>query len=195
MYHVIRKIHLYSGMIILMFLMMYFVSGYMMVHRPWFMSPPPPGSITVRTANFEPVGGASTEQLAADAQRQLGLAGRIQFPQKQPPGMTRFWVNRPGVMARVDVPAGSKTAQVTTQRVGLVGTMIMLHKIAGYDREPVFDAYALFCDLSGLSMILFAVSGVYLWWRRTKKHFWGIVCLTASCAYTAGMMLYLAYAP
>lgn len=193
MYHFIRKIHLYCGLIILIYLMMYFVSGYMMVHRPWFLGPQPPP--VTRTAALAPSGDLPTEQLAAQVQQRLRLAGRIQFPQKQPAGMTRFWVNHPGTMTRVDIPAGQNAATVTTQRVGLVGTLIMLHKVSGYDRNLVFDAYALFCDLAGLSMILFALSGVYLWWKRVRNHAWGIVCLTASCAYAIGMMLHLSYAP
>jgi hypothetical protein len=193
MYHAVRKIHLYCGLIILAFLMMYFVSGYMMAHRPWFLSPGP--APTTRTATFQPGAGFTTEQLAAEVQKQLRLPGRIQFPQKQPAGMTRFWVNYPGTMARVDVPAGQRSVTVTTQRAGLVGTLIMLHKVNGYDGNLLFDACALFCDLAGLSMILFALSGVYLWWKRVKHHTWGILCLAASCAYAVGMMLYLAYAP
>jgi hypothetical protein len=193
MYHVVRRIHLYCGLIILAYLMMYFVSGYMMVHRPWFLSPSPPA--TTQTTAITPAGGSSTEQLAAQVQQQLGLPGRIQFPAKQPAGLTRFWVNHPGTMARVDIPAGQNVANVTTQRVGFVGTLIMLHKVSGYDRNLLFDAYALFCDLAGLSMLLFAASGVYLWWKRVKHRTWGILCLSASCAYAIGMMLYLAYAP
>ena len=34
MYNLLRKIHLYAGLIILMFLMMYFVSGYIMRIAP-----------------------------------------------------------------------------------------------------------------------------------------------------------------
>jgi hypothetical protein len=193
MYSVVRKIHLFCGLVILAFLMMYFVSGYIMVHRPWFMSAPPPP--TTQTASLESAGALPPEQLAAEVKNKLGLVGRVQFPQKQPADVTRFWVNRPGVMVRVDVPAGGHAVTVTTQRVGLVGTLIMLHKVRGYDGQLAFDACALFCDLAGLSMIVFALSGVYLWWKRAKKRLWGVLCLAASCAYAAGMMLYFAYAP
>jgi hypothetical protein len=194
MYHAVRKVHLYCGLVILAFLMMYFVSGYMMVHRPWFVSPPP--APTTQTAELDPGAAAlPAGQLAAEVRKKVGLVGRVQFPQKQPADLTRFWVNRPGRMVRVDVPAGGGVALITTQRVGLVGTLIMLHKVNGYDDQLLFDAYALFCDLAGLSMIVFAISGVYLWWKRVKRHGWGILCLTLSCVYAVGMMLYFAYAP
>jgi hypothetical protein len=34
MYNVLRKIHLHTGLILVVFLMMYFASGYVMAHRP-----------------------------------------------------------------------------------------------------------------------------------------------------------------
>ncbi|HEY2584337.1 MAG TPA: hypothetical protein VGI81_01080 [Tepidisphaeraceae bacterium] len=51
MYHLIRKIHLYAGLIIATFLTMYFVSGYTMAHRPWFLPPSPPA--TTRTVTLD----------------------------------------------------------------------------------------------------------------------------------------------
>jgi hypothetical protein len=192
MYNLIRKIHLYSGLIIVIFLMMYFVSGFMMVHRPWFVAAPP--APTTQTATLQSTGAQTNEQLAAAVQKQLGLPGRIQFPQKQPDNLLRFWVNHPGTMTRVDVSTRNSRIDLSTQRVGLVGTLIMLHKVAGYDSQPLFDAYAFFCDLAGTSMILFPISGIYLWWKTAKNHLWGILCLLASCGYAGGMMLYFAYA-
>ena len=94
----------------------------------------------------------------------------------------------------MDVYPQNHTVRLTTQRAGWIGTLIMLHKIAGYDNEPLFDVYAFCCDLAGLSMILFALTGVYLWWKRVKNHALGLVCLTASCVYGIGMLFYFAYA-
>jgi hypothetical protein len=93
------------------------------------------------------------------------------------------------------VPAREQQVYVITQRLNWVGTLIVLHKVEGYDGEILFNLVAFFGDLTGLSMIVFAISGVYLWWKRTKNRLWGVLCLIASCAYAAGMMLYLAYAP
>jgi hypothetical protein len=193
MYHLIRRIHLYSSLVIILFLMMYFVSGYMMIHGPWFHTSNHPQP--VQTAALESSADCPPEQVAANVKKQLHMVGRIQFPVTQPAGMTRFWINHPGTMARVDVSPSDKLIRISTVRTGLIGTLVMLHKIAGYDDIPLYDLYAVFSDLSGVSMILFALSGVYLWWMRTKNHFWGILCLAASCAYAAGIMLYLAYAP
>jgi hypothetical protein len=192
MYNVVRKIHLYTGMVILIFLMMYFASGYIMAHRPWFVPPSPPPS--TRTVALDADASRSPRQIAANVKKELVLPGRIQFPQKQPADETLFWTVRPGSMIRVDVVPRNHIVRLTTQRVGWIQTLIMLHKVAGYDNEPLFDLCALFSDLAGLSMILFAFTGVYLWWKRVKNHALGIAFLVASCAYAIGMMLYFAYA-
>ena len=196
MYNVFRKIHLYSGLIILVYVMMFYVSGYIMTHRPWFLGAPAPA--TTRTAVLEPgLLRLSNEQLAANLQKQLGLSGGIQFPLGQPPNLIRFFVIRPGTTVRVDVSTQDKLIRVITQRYGLVGTLIVLHKIEGYRARNglLSNASVFFGDLAALSMIAFAISGVILWWKSVKNHFWGSVCLIASCVYAAGMMLYFAYAP
>lgn len=195
MYNLYRKIHLYSGLILLMYVMMFYVSGYMMTHRPWFLGAP---ATTTRTAVLEPgLLRLSNEPLAANLQKQLGLAGGIQFPLAQPPNLIRFFVIRPGTTVRVDVSSQDKLIRVITQRYGWVGTLIVLHKIEGYHaRNGLLSNASVFVgDLAALSMILFAITGVILWWKSVKNHFWGSVCLIASCGYAAGMMLYFAYAP
>ena len=36
MYHIIRKIHLYCSLTIVVFLIMYILTSYMMIHHEWF---------------------------------------------------------------------------------------------------------------------------------------------------------------
>jgi len=195
MYILYRRIHLYTGLIILIYVMMFYVSGYIMTHRPWFLGAP--GPTTTRTAALEPgLLRLSNEQLAANLQKQLGLAGGIQFPLGQPPNLIRFYVIRPGTTMRVDVSTQDKLIRVITQRYGWAGTLIVLHKIEGYHARNglLSNASVFFGDMAALSMIVFAITGVILWWKRVKNHFWGSVCLIASCGYAAGMMLYFAFA-
>jgi hypothetical protein len=193
MYHLIRRIHLYANLVLVLFLMMYFVSGYMMIHTGWFSTSNHPEP--VQTAALESSANRPVEKVAVDVKKQLHMVGRIVFPTTQPPGMTRFWITHPGTITRVDIVASENLMRIYTVREGFIGVLIMLHKICGYDDKALYNFCTLFCDLSGLAMIVFALSGVYLWWKRTKHHFWGIVCLTSSCVYAAGVMLYLAFAP
>jgi hypothetical protein len=118
MYNTIRRIHLYTGLIVLVFLMMYFISGYVMIHRPWF--------------------------------------------------------------------GGQQSASVVT--------LNKLHRVHGYGGGFVRNAFVLCNDLASFACILFALSGVYLWWKTAQAKLWGILCLAISCAYGFGMIVYLALA-
>ncbi|MEA3227320.1 MAG: hypothetical protein U9Q07_15325 [Planctomycetota bacterium] len=44
-------------------------------------------------------------------------------------------------------------------------------------------------DAVAVSMWLWPVSGVYLWWRRTRKPVLGVVCLVAGLLSFAGLVV------
>ena len=197
MYNVIRKIHLYSGLVILVFLMMYFVSGYVMIHRPWFggQSGKPPADVRTETlAGY--TGPREPEALAAYVVERFQLRGRANVPPpaRQPQKSVRFNVVRPGTIQQVDVPHDGDAVVITTTRENLAGVLVQLHRVHGYGGGLLWNAFVLFNDLASASCILFALSGVYLWWKTAKRKIWGVLCLSASCAYTLGTILYLMYA-
>ena len=195
MYSVIRKIHLYSGLVILVFLMMYFVSGYVMIHRPWFGGksgkPPPPDVRTESLAGYS--GPREPDALAAHVVERFRLHGRANIPPtaRQPQKSVRFNVVRPGTIQQVDIPHDGDAVIITTTRENLAGVLVQLHRVHGYGGGAVWNAFVLFNDLASFSCILFALSGVYLWWKTAKRKIWGALCLGASCAYTIGTILYL----
>jgi uncharacterized iron-regulated membrane protein len=58
--------------------------------------------------------------------------------------------------------------------------MHFLHFRMGYG-QPYFAhiTWAVTVDAVAVSMFLWVISGVYLWWRRTRKLLIGFVCLVA----------------
>jgi hypothetical protein len=81
--------------------------------------------------------------------------------------------------------------KITTTRENLAGVLVQLHRVHGYGGGPIWNAFVLFNDLASASCIVFAFSGVYLWWKTAKRKIWGVLCLTTSCAYTVGTIVYL----
>ena len=74
MYDTIRRIHLYTGVGLLAFVVMYFFTGYALIHGDWF-----PRGEPVKSTREEPLAtaiGASPEEYSAVLQRQFGLAGK-----------------------------------------------------------------------------------------------------------------------
>src|SRR5688572_17263589 len=185
MYDVVRKIHLYAGLVVLVFLMMYFASGYVLIHREWFggqRGKPDPATATASIA------GLASREPHAIAEH-LNLHGRVTVPPKQPSDAVRFNVFRPGTTLQVEVPHAGDAARVTTVRENLAGVIVHLHRIHGYGGGPIWNTFVLFNDLASFSCILFALTGVYLWWKTAKRKALGFACLFASCAYTITMIL------
>jgi hypothetical protein len=192
MYNAIRKIHLYTGLIVLVFLMMYFVSGYVLIHRNWFggqRNKPDPTTVTQSLADY--TGPRQPRPLADYVADRFALRGRINVPPVQPNHAIRFNIFRPGAVHQVEIPHDGDTVTITTLRENLAGILVHLHRIHGYGGGWFWNAFVLFNDLASFSCILFAVSGVYLWWKTAKQKLWGFLCLGASCAYGVGMILYL----
>ena len=195
MYHAIRKVHLYCGLTVLVFLMMYFVSGYIMIHRPWFGGQdgkPPPAVHTESLAGFS--GPRTPHAVAAYIINHFDLHGRLNIPppEKQPANGIRFTVFRPGTTHQVDVPHDGDAVTIRTTRENVPGVLVQLHRVHGYGSGGwLFNTYVFLNDLASASCIVFALTGVYLWWKTAKRKIWGALCLAASCAYGVGMIAYL----
>src|SRR5947208_8087109 len=73
MYQFFRQVHLFTGLLLLVFVLMYFFTGYVMIHGKWFGPNEPKTS--VETNSFPLVANESDADLARRLQRQFGLSG------------------------------------------------------------------------------------------------------------------------
>ena len=193
MYDVFRKIHLYSGLTLLAFVVMYFVTGYVLIHGDYFPRGEP--AVTTREEALSSAPGASPEEFSALLQRQFDLPGKRQPPQRKKDGSWRFEYFRPGLLHEATVgPAGDR---VTIKRsdFGAAQTLVGFHRLHGYGGGWVYDLWMVVFDLASFSMILFAVTGIYLWYKLTKRHALGWAMLGTSFAFAIGTVLYLVHAP
>jgi hypothetical protein len=188
MYDTIRKLHLYTGLVVMAFLMMYFASGYVIVHRPWFGGEAARPAATVRSESLAGYAGDRSPHAIA---RQFGLSGRVAAAQDAK-GVVRFNVVRPGTIRQIEIRGDDVT--ITTRPENAAGVLAQLHRVHGYGGGWAWNSVAVFSDLSGVACIGFALSGVYLWWKTAKRKIWGVLCLAISIAYGGGMVLYLMYA-
>ena len=192
-YEVIRKIHLYTAFVLLAFVLMYFVTGYVLIHNEWFPRSEP--KVATREEALAPSPGASPEQMSVDLQRHFDLPGKRSEPKHNRDGSWKFQYVRPGTTCEAVVnPAGDR---VTIKRTdfGAAQTMIGFHRLHRYGGGWVYDLWMVLYDLASVSMILFAASGVYLWYKLTRRRLLGWVLLAAGLGFTAGTMVYLVHAP
>jgi hypothetical protein len=193
MYDTIRRIHLYTGVGLLAFVVMYFVTGYVLIHSNFF-----PGSQPVKTTREEQLTaapGASAEEYSALLQQQFSLAGKRQPPKQMGDGAWKFEYVRPGITHEAVVPKAGGRVRITTSQHGTRQVMVQFHRLHGYGGGWMYDVWMVLYDLASASMIVFALSGIYLWYKLTKRRALGWALLAVSFTFTAGTMIYLVHAP
>jgi hypothetical protein len=192
-YDLIRRIHLYAGLTLLAFVLMYFVTGYVIIHHDWF-----PSAEASRTTREEPLSaapGAGVEEYSAILQRQFNLAGKRQPPSRGKDGSWKFVYVRPGRTCEAVVPAAGNVVRITRSDLSTAATLVGFHRLHGYGGGWVYDVWAVVYDLTSAAMILFAVSGIYLWYKLSRRRLLGWLFLAASFGFAAGTVVYLISAP
>jgi hypothetical protein len=192
MYTLIRKVHQFTGLMLLAFVVMYFVTGYVIVHHEWFGGEPP-----VKTTRTETLRGSlpsDADEAAAALQEMFALNGMRYAPVRRGDGTWRFSYRRPGVDNEAVVSADGRSVKITETRRDGVGTLVGLHRLHGYRGGWAYCAWAVMYDLASMAMIVFAITGVYLWYKLTTKRTLGWVMLGVGCLYTIVMVVYLVHA-
>jgi hypothetical protein len=195
-----RDLHLYLGLFISPFVLVFAISVIFLVHK-WV----PGSSAPVQTStasglelppNFETMKGP--EQIAGARQilGQLGVKGEI-WNLRQIPRERRFviTVNVPGVTTDVDVRVESRSATVSRRSPGVWDAMVYLHKMPGPHLVAIrgnsffMSAWRWLADATVYLILFITVSGVYLWAVLRSERHTGLTLLAAG-ALTMGGMIY-----
>ena len=193
MYETIRKTHLYTGLSLLTFVVMYFVTGWFMIHGSWF-----PASELRRSTRLEVLSGVpemSPEACAAYLQDRFDLRGKPAPPQQMKDGRWRYRYAHPGVAYEVTLSAGRDSAQIVRTEEPFLRLMNSYHRLRGYGEGGFYSLWSLLYDLASAALILFAISGIYMWYKLTRRRWPGWLLLGLSFGYTVATMIYLVHAP
>jgi hypothetical protein len=189
MYQLVRRIHLFTGLGLLLFILMYFVTGYVIIHGPWFGKTDP--AVSVRTEPLAAPSGLSETQLAAYLQERFDLRGQPGAPNRRGDGSVRFTFGRPGTAIEAVVAAGGRQVSITERKLPFRGTANGFHRLRGYRGGAFYMVWAALYDLASAALILFAITGVFLWYKSTTRRWPGVLCLAGSVGFTASMVIYL----
>jgi hypothetical protein len=154
---------------------MYIVTSYMMIYHDWFK----PESIEQSPVTIHVI----PEEVSGENWQAFldknGIKGRL----------TRENVNKDGDLVRMYSTAGGNTritlfsenneVEIASSELNTSGKIIGLHRLRGYGGSLTYNIYALLLDIVGLSLMLFAVTGVILWLKLLKhnKLAWTILIL------------------
>jgi hypothetical protein len=193
---VLRWIHLYTGLFLLPWMLVYGTSALCLNHNQWFIKKlniTPIHWETEREVDFRPDDEFPQEpaQQAQAIVKLLDLDGAHSIIGKPTP--EQMIINRICATGnyRITWRKGRSLIVVEKQKSFSFYRLIhFLHFRGGY-AQPYFAniAWAAIVDAVAISMWLWVISGVYLWWRRSRKLLFGFLSLAAGLLSFVGLVV------
>jgi hypothetical protein len=194
---ILRRTHLYLGLFLAPWMLMYALSTAAMNHRGWFAARQgegaPPFAVE-RTLKFEgalPEGG-DARAAAAVLLAWLGLEGAHSAQWRAKEGVLviqRMSLREP---RRVTFNPADGKVVVEKQQFRANAFLERFHRRRGYAQETlVDDAWAFSVDLVIGAMLFWALSGLWLWWEMRTTRAWGALAAAGGAAVFAVYLMVL----
>ena len=203
-YPVTRDLHLYAGLFISPFVILFAVSVFLLVH-PSGVAHPDPATAGRSIENLDVPGGVENlgGRARVDAVRhlldQFGVHGEIGFIQYVPKEhRLRIPVSVPGRETILDIDLNARSATVTERETGALEALVLLHKSPGPHLADIrmnwmaMRAWLWFSDATAYLVLFLSVSGIYLWFVLRSERRVGTVLLIAGAVSFAGIVYAIA---
>lgn len=178
---VIRRVHLFTGLFLAPWILMYAVSTFVMHHRDWFTGEHrrvDPGYELVKEEAYAPEFAEGIDRNAAAnvILDELGLQGAHSV-RGDAAGTLTIDRHRPIGSQRITYDAGAGQLRIEKQRFAAAYFLEMLHRRRGYDQPfAANDAWAFLVDVVIVTLVLWAVTGALMWWEMAKTRKVGAIC-------------------
>ena len=174
-----RRTHLYLGLFIMPWLMMYGVSSFMLCHPAWFRSE--------ESAQWQPV---FEREYQRDVPKDANLreVGNAILSDCNLQGA--FWANRPKPdeiqvtrfrfrdATRLSYSIKEHRLRAERQEFKLGQLPVRLHFRGGFQQPTFWDTlWAVLVDVACLGILIWVGSGVLMWWRLRALRLWGTISL------------------
>lgn len=202
LYVITRDLHLYLGLFLSPFILIFAVSVFYLVHGLAYRPGPDAsdGSRTVANVEVPPDIARLQGRARVDALRpvldQLGISGEIDFVRHiAAEHRLVIPVRRPDHDTVVSLDYERRTAAVTARRQTLGDALVYLHKMPGPHNVDVrgnsgpMRAWRVAADATAYVLLFITLSGIYLWVAIKAERRIGLVLLLAG-AVTFGGLVY-----
>lgn len=184
-----RDLHLYVGLFLSPFLLLFAISTFVFIHRrPATASP----AGAPRTAAVEISGEPGSIEQARAILRQLGVTGEIDYIRHNAKAQKLFIpVGKPGLTTKVDVDLRTRQVTVETQEHGPGAALTYLHRMPGPHNVRLrgnwtyLRWWSVVTDAAVYGTLLLTASGLYLWWMLRAERRTGWVMLGAGASTVA----------
>ena len=183
---VIRKVHLYASFVIASFLLMYFLSGAVMIMGNIF----PRKNVKSLSEKVALKNYHSEAEAIKEISGQFDIHGRESITTNANGGRNYNFI-RPGYRAEIIFVEGKDSIQVNIKEGTFWSVLNDFHRLRGYSGSWTHKVWAVIYDLSCIALLVYAFTGVYLWWKLERKKRLGIIFLFASTGITVFTIWYL----
>jgi hypothetical protein len=176
-----RRTHLYLGLVLVPWMLMFGASSFIISHQGWFRSPvdPPWESLFDRPYQRPVPDQGDLRAVARAILQDCDRNGAFKVERPKPAELRitqlRFWDH---TRIKYLIPEQRLTAE--RQPFRWDQALVRMHFRTGY-QQPSFGtfAWAAFVDLTCVALLLWVASGLIMWWRLTRLRVWGAVALGA----------------
>jgi hypothetical protein len=178
-----RRTHLYFGLLLIPWFLLYAVSGFVFNHPSRFIRSDPATARwdlrSERPYRLPAVKEDNEDSLAQKLLRDQGLAGRY-WTDTDEQGHFLVYRSRFLKTVRLTYDAKQSRLRIEEQPLGLAQFLTSAHVRSGFDDPGMWDLlWAGLVDLVAVSILLWIASGLYLWWKLKRFRFWGWSALVA----------------
>ena len=197
LYRWTRDLHLYFGLFISPFILLFAASVFYLNHAKLIVGPQP--AETYRELRipegFDRLKGPEAVERAREILPQVEAAGEIGFLRYV--AKTRhliFPVSRAGVEAMVDVDLEARSATVKRRTTSLWESLAYLHKMPGPHNIAIRGnwigtrVWRWFADATIYLVLFISISGLYLWWAIKAERRVGFALLAGGASTFFGLI-------
>ncbi len=176
-----RRTHLYLGLLLIPWVMMYGISSFVISHHAWFRAEKePPWKPLFEREYHHPVPEKGDLRAAVgEILKENGLEGAF-YAQRPNPGEIRINRNSFFHQIRLTYLLNEHKLRAERQDLRWDQALLRMHFRGGY-HQPLFLnlLWAIMVDAACVAIVLWIGSGLIMWWRLSRTRFWGACALAA----------------
>lgn len=175
---IFRRVHLYLGMLLIPWVLIYALSTFTFNHRDWFRGQfnQPDSWVQLWKKEFKadvPRQQPKLKEWARGVLDENGIKGGFNVRQNPQSVLINFIQFRNPIRVTYRKNSGQLLAE--QKRTTLAEMMVRMHVRHGYGRDGVlYDSWAFVVDLVCFAIIAWVATGLYMWWKipSTRKAGW-----------------------
>lgn len=186
-YQATRGLHLYLGLFISPFLLLYAISTLFLNHSVR----PSPADSQPQKVSLQLAEGIEPKALVSSVLEQLELSGEVSGGRAIRNNRTTLRVVRPGSIKIINVDIGAQEATVVERSTGLLGAINFLHFNPGLHRQPnwiITKFWGWIADATVYLTLFLTVSGIYLWALMKAERKAGLIALGTGLLTFVGLL-------